>query len=598
MQTMTRTHRALETKDLKPGTEVVLAGWVSRRRDLGSLIFVDLRDRSGIVQLVFDAAKGTSDEAMQKGDELRSEFVLTVRGELSTRDEKAINPKLETGRVEVVVKELEILNGAKTPPFYIQNDIDVDEMVRLRYRYLDLRRPQMQQMLVLRHRVNQSLRNFLNDRQFVEVETPILTKSTPEGARDYLVPSRLQAGSFYALPQSPQLFKQLLMVSGLERYFQFARCFRDEDLRADRQPEFTQLDIEQSFIPLADFQSMMEEMLQRLFHEVLGVEVSRPFYRMSYAEAMDMYGSDKPDLRFGMPIVNLDEAVAGTSFRVFAEALANRGTVRALVAPGCASYSRKQVDELTKFVAGYGLKGLATVALTSQGVKSSIAKFLSEEELDRLVMAAGAKQGDLVLIAAADINTVRQALGALRLRLGEDLQLIDDSTYKFLWVVDFPLLSYDEEEGRYVAEHHPFTMPKSEDIPALETDPGSVRAQAYDLVLNGYEIGGGSMRIYQRDLQEKMFTALGFTMEEARRQFGFLLDAFEYGTPPHGGIAFGLDRLVMIMGNGKSLRDCIAFPKTSSGSDLLMSAPSTVSDAQLDVLHLALRKGKPEEPVV
>ena len=595
---MTRTHRTLETKDVRPGTEVVLAGWVSRRRDLGSLIFVDLRDRSGIVQLVFDTAKGTTKTAMELGDELRSEYVLTVQGTVELRDEKSVNPKLETGRVEVVVKELQILNGSKTPPFYIQNDVDVDETVRLRHRYLDLRRPQMQQMLMLRHRVNQSLRSYLNEQEFVEVETPILTKSTPEGARDYLVPSRLQTGSFYALPQSPQLFKQLLMVSGLERYYQFARCFRDEDLRADRQPEFTQLDIEQSFVPLETFQSMMEEMLQRVFQDVLGVEVQRPFLRMSYAEAMDTYGSDKPDLRFGMPIVRLDEAVADTAFRVFKDAIAAGGTVRALVAPGCAGYSRKQVDDLTKFVAPYGLKGLATVAVTEDGIKSSIAKFLTDDEMQRLVSAAGAGTGDLILIAAAGISVVRQALGALRLHIGEDLQLIDENIYKFLWVVDFPLLSYDEEEGRYVAEHHPFTMPKWEDLDKLESDPGSVRAQAYDMVLNGYEIGGGSMRIYQREVQERMFRALGFTMEEARKQFGFLLDAFEYGTPPHGGIAFGLDRLVMIMGHGKSLRDCIAFPKTSSGTDLLMSAPSGVSEAQLDVLHLSLRKGKPVEPLV
>ncbi|QSO54840.1 aspartate--tRNA ligase [Alicyclobacillus curvatus] len=595
---MTRTHRTLETKDVKPGTEVVLAGWVSRRRDLGSLIFVDMRDRSGIVQLVFDTAKGTTKAAMELGNELRNEYVLTVRGIVELRDEKSVNPKLETGRVEVVVRDLDILNGSKTPPFYIQNDVDVDETVRLRHRYLDLRRPQMQQMLMLRHQVNQALRGYLNDQEFVEVETPILTKSTPEGARDYLVPSRLQAGSFYALPQSPQLFKQLLMVSGLERYYQFARCFRDEDLRADRQPEFTQLDIEQSFIPLDTFQSMMEQMLQGVFQDVLGVEVPRPFMRMSYAEAMDKYGSDKPDLRFEMPIVNLDAAASGTAFRVFTDALEAGGTVRALVAPGCAAYSRKQVDDLTKFVATYGLKGLATVAVTEDGVKSSIAKFLTDDELAQIVSVCGANAGDLVLVAAAGTSVVRQALGALRLQLGEALQLIDENVYKFLWVVDFPLLGYDEEEGRYVAEHHPFTMPKWEDLDKLESDPGNVRAQAYDLVLNGYEIGGGSMRIYQREVQERMFRALGFSMEEARKQFGFLLDAFEYGTPPHGGIAFGLDRLVMIMGRGKSLRDCIAFPKTSSGTDLLMSAPSGVSEEQLEVLHLSLRKGNPVEPLV
>jgi len=584
-----RTHRTLETTELALGTTVVLSGWVSRRRDLGNLIFVDLRDRSGIVQLVFDAARGTTEAAMAVGSQLRNEFVINVQGAVVAREDKAINPKLATGHIEVMVAHAEVLNAAKTPPFYIQDGIDVDETIRLKHRYLDLRRPEMQQMLLLRHRVNQALRAFLNEREFIEVETPMLTRSTPEGARDYLVPSRLQTGSFYALPQSPQLFKQLLMVSGLERYYQFARCFRDEDLRADRQPEFTQLDIEQSFIPLPTFQAMMETMIADVFQRVLGVAVPLPFQHLTYTEAMDTYGSDKPDLRFEMPIVDLSEVVQGVDFPVFAQALATGGTVRALVVKGAASYSRKQVDALTKFVAAYGLKGLATVAVQDEGIKSSISKFFTDEQVTQLVARANATAGDLILIAAAPLPIVRQALGALRPKLAQELGLINPDTFRFLWVVDFPLLAYNEEEGRYVAEHHPFTMPKWEDLDRLESDPRSVRAQAYDLVLNGFEIGGGSMRIYQRELQERMFRALGFTMEEAYKQFGFLLDAFEYGTPPHGGIALGLDRMVMIMGRGKSLRDCIAFPKTSSGTDLMTAAPSTISAQQLDVLHLQVQ---------
>lgn len=592
MTRLARTHRIEEVTKLETGRSVVLAGWVNRRRDLGNLIFIDLRDRSGLVQLVFDSGRGTPSEAVGLADELRNEYVVQVAGQLVERDESAVNPKLETGRLEVLVTDVEILNAAKNPPFYIQDGIDVDEVIRLKHRYLDLRRPEMQNMLVLRHKVYQSLRSYLNEHLFVEVETPMLTRSTPEGARDYLVPSRLQQGSFYALPQSPQLFKQLLMVSGLERYFQFARCFRDEDLRADRQPEFTQLDIEQSFIPLTDFHAMMEEMLAGMFREVLGVEVQTPFPRMTYDEAMDLYGSDKPDLRFDMQIQNLSETVADVDFQVFQQALADGGTVRALVVEGAAGYSRKQIDELTKFVARYGLKGLATMALQEETTKSSIAKFLTEEQMQSVIDKVQAQTGDLILIAAGPVSVVRQGLGALRLKLAESLGLIRPDVYRFLWVVDFPLLSYDEDEGRYVAEHHPFTMPKIEDLQYLETDPGRVRAQAYDIVLNGYEIGGGSMRIYQREVQERMFRALGFTLEEARKQFGFLLDAFEYGTPPHGGIAFGMDRIVMIMGNGKSLRDCIAFPKTSSGTDLMTAAPAQVSTSQLDALGLTVRTDK------
>lgn len=596
--TSVRTHAAIETTTVEEHAKVTLSGWVQRRRDLGSLIFIDLRDRSGLVQLVFNPDLGTPSEIMELANGLRNEFVITATGSVVNRDPSAVNAKLATGGIEVIVSDLEILNAAKNPPFYIQDQIDVDEALRLKYRYLDLRRPQMQQMLMLRHKVGKVFRDYLDKYGFVEIETPMLTKSTPEGARDYLVPSRVHEGEFYALPQSPQLFKQLLMVSGMERYFQFARCFRDEDLRADRQPEFTQLDIEQSFIPLDVFQSMMEQMMQRAFKEILDVDVSTPFQRMPYQEAMDTYGSDKPDLRFGLPIQDIGEYVKDADFQVFRSVLEQGGVVKAVCAPGCAGYSRKQVDGLVEFAKPYGLKGLATIAVTDGELKSSIAKFFSPDELRAICSAVGANTGDLVLIAAADRKVVLQALGALRSKLGADLGLIAEGEFKFLWVTDFPLLSYDDEERRYVAEHHPFTMPKLEDIPLLETSPGEVRAQAYDLVLNGFELGGGSMRIYQREIQEQMFRTLGFSTEQAYQQFGFLLDAFEYGTPPHGGIAFGIDRLIMIMGNGKSLRDCIAFPKTSSGSDLLTNAPSPVSENQLETLHLKLRERTPNVPVV
>lgn len=585
-----RTHTVIETTQVANGTTVVLSGWVQRRRDLGSIVFVDLRDRSGIIQLVFDRAKGTPVEVMTQAELLRNESVLTVQGVVVERAENAVNTKIPTGRLEMTVLDLEVLNEAKNPPFYIQDGIDVDEMVRLRYRYLDLRRPEMQNILLLRHKVVREFRRFLDNQLFVEVETPMLTKSTPEGARDYLVPSRLQPGEFYALPQSPQLFKQLLMVSGMERYYQVARCFRDEDLRADRQPEFTQLDIEQSFMPLERFQALMEQMMQGVFRTVLGVDIPAPFQRITYKEAMERYGSDKPDLRFEMAMTDLGPIVQDVEFRVFQDALASGGVVKALVAPGCAGYSRKQVEELTGFVATYGLKGLATITVQEEGLKSSLSKFFSPEKLAEMVQATGAQQGDLVLIAAAKRSVVLQALGALRLKLGYALGLANPDEFRFAWVTEFPLVSYDEDEGRFVAEHHPFTMPMWEDLEKLESDPGSVRAQAYDMVLNGYELGGGSMRIYRRDIQERMFRTLGFTPEQAYEQFGFLLDAFEYGTPPHGGIAFGIDRLVMIMGRGKSLRDCIAFPKTSSGTDLMIDAPAEAAPEQLATLNIAIQR--------
>lgn len=587
--TLKRTHWVGDTASLEAGTTVVLSGWVQRRRDLGKLIFIDLRDRTGIVQLVFDADRATTPAAVELANALRSEYVVSVAGTVINRSPETVNPRIATGKIEVMVNEAELLNEAKTPPFYIQDNIEVDETVRLRHRYLDLRRPQMQEMLMLRHRVFRAFREFLDDHGFIEVETPILTRSTPEGARDYIVPSRLQTGEFYALPQSPQLFKQLLMVGGLERYYQIARCFRDEDLRADRQPEFSQLDIETSFLQMEELLDIMEQMFVHVFRETVGAQLARPFARLTYQEAMDRYGSDKPDTRFGMPIVDIADAVRGTGFRVFEEALASGGVVKAIVVPDCADFTRRQTDELNTFVATYGLKGVAPIAVEAESFRSPIGKFLTTEQMQGIVNATGANLGDLILIAAAPRKVALQALGALRLKLGDELGLIDENAFRFLWVVDFPLFSYDEGLDRYVPEHHPFTMPKWEDLDRLESDPGTVRAQAYDLVLNGFELSSGSMRIYRRDIQERMFAALGYTPEEAQERFGFLLNAFEYGTPPHGGIAFGLDRIVMLMGKGRSLRDCIAFPKTSSATDLMMEAPSPVSAEQLNTLRLQVR---------
>lgn len=595
-QHLVRTHSVAATLSVQTGEEVILAGWVQRRRDFGSVVFVDLRDRSGIVQLVFDAGRGTSTESMVIADKLRNEYVVAVRGQVVDRDEDAINPKIATGKIEVVVTDAVIENTAKNPPFYIQDGIEVDESVRLRYRYLDLRRPEMQRMMMLRHQIIKACRTYLDNQGFVEMETPILTKSTPEGARDYLVPSRVQPGEFYALPQSPQIFKQLLMLAGMEKYYQVARCFRDEDLRADRQPEFTQLDIETSFMTQEALQTMMEEMIQKVFLEAAGIHVETPFQRMPYEQAMNLYGSDKPDLRYDMAFVDIADIVEHSEFKVFKDVIAAGGVVKALVAPGLANYSRKQVDDLVSFVRAYGLRGLANIAVHEDGPKSPISKFFTEEQFAQIVSACQAKAGDLILIAAAEPKVALPALGALRVKLAQELELADPNVFKFLWVTDFPLLGYDEEAGRYVAEHHPFTMPLWEDVERLRTAPGEVRAQAYDMVLNGFEIGGGSMRIYRRDIQEDMFAALGFSPEEAYDKFGFLLDAFEYGTPPHGGIAFGIDRIIMLLGNGKSLRDSIAFPKTASGTDLMMDAPSEVADAQLQLLHLQVKQPQKKVP--
>ncbi|MCY0902326.1 MAG: aspartate--tRNA ligase [Firmicutes bacterium] len=582
---MKRTHHAGDLRVEQAGSEVVLSGWVQTRRDLGGVIFIDLRDRSGLVQLVFRV--DVEESARVAAERLRSEYVVTVQGKVVRRAPEAINPKLQTGAIEVEVTRLIIQNTAKTPPFAIEDGLDADESIRLKYRYLDLRRPEMQATFALRHRVYQSIRGFLDERGFLEVETPMLTKSTPEGARDYLVPSRTHPEEFYALPQSPQLFKQLLMVAGFERYFQIVRCFRDEDLRADRQPEFTQVDIETSFVPMEDLQDMMEQMVVELFAKAIGATVSRPFARLTYQDAMERFGSDKPDLRFGLELCDLSDVIRGTAFKVFADALARGGQVKALVAPGCGSYSRKEIDDLGKIAARYRAKGLAWVIVEDGGLRSSITKFFTPDELQAIVRKTGARTGDLILFVADSKKVVADSLGALRQHFGRALGLIDEAALEFCWITEFPLLSYDEDAARYVAEHHPFTRPMAEDLSALESDPGRVRAQAYDMVLNGYEIGGGSMRIFERELQERMFRALGLADDEVREKFGFLLDAFDYGTPPHGGIAFGVDRIVMLMARQNSLRDVIAFPKTSSGSDLMMGAPGPVAPAQWEVLHLA-----------
>ncbi|QFT89999.1 Aspartate--tRNA ligase [Bacillus sp. THAF10] len=587
MMTQGRTYFCGEVPQSSIGETIELKGWVQKRRDLGGLIFLDLRDRTGLVQIVFNP--DVSSEALQTAESVRNEYVLYIKGTVVARDEATVNPNLKTGAVEVQAEAIEVLNAAKTPPFVLDNKTEVNEDIRLKYRYLDLRRPMMFDTLKMRHEVTRSIREFLNNQQFMEVETPILTKSTPEGARDYLVPSRVHPGEFYALPQSPQIFKQLLMVSGVERYYQIARCFRDEDLRADRQPEFTQVDIETSFLSQEEIIGMMEEMMRMVMKETKGVEVPEAFPRITYQDAMNRYGSDKPDTRFDMELVDLSEQVTNCGFKVFSAAVANGGQVKAINVKGAAAnYSRKDIDALTEYVAVYGAKGLAWLKMEEEGLKGPIAKFFNEEEQQGFIQALEAEASDLILFVADKKSVVADALGALRLKLGKELGLIDESKFNFLWVTDWPLLEYDEDAGRYFAAHHPFTMPVREDLPLLTSNPGEVRAQAYDLVLNGYELGGGSLRIYERDIQEKMFEVLGFSKEEAQEQFGFLLEAFEYGTPPHGGIALGLDRLVMLLAGRTNLRDTIAFPKTASASCILTEAPSPVAGGQLDELHLSL----------
>lgn len=580
-----RTHLCGQLRESHIGQSVTLKGWVQKRRDLGGLIFIDLRDRSGIVQIVFNPELST--EALTLAETVRNEFILQVVGTVVSRGEGTVNNNLETGAIEVSVEKLDIINKAKNPPFAIENKTEVAEDLRLKYRYLDLRRPVMYDTFKLRSKITKSVRDFLDGEDFLEVETPILTKSTPEGARDYLVPSRVHPGEFYALPQSPQIFKQLLMVSGFERYFQIARCFRDEDLRADRQPEFTQIDIETSFLSQEEIMEMTERMMVKVMSETKGVELVTPLPRMSYEEAMNRYGSDKPDTRFGLELIDVSSFAKESGFKVFTSAVENGGQVKCLNVKGqAANYSRKDIDGLQEYASRYGAKGLAWLKLEEDGFKGPIAKFFSEEEFATLKLAVEGEVGDLILFVASDTSVVANSLGALRLKLGKDLDLIDQSKFNFLWVTDWPLLEYDAELDRYFAAHHPFTSPVREDLAKLDSDPGSVKAQAYDLVLNGYELGGGSVRIYERDVQEKMFKCLGFSEEEAQAQFGFLMEAFEYGTPPHGGIALGLDRIVMLLAGRTNLRDTIAFPKTASASCLLTNAPSPVSVSQLEDLSL------------
>ncbi|HDE3396473.1 aspartate--tRNA ligase [Staphylococcus aureus] len=571
------------------GQEITLKGWVNNRRDLGGLIFVDLRDREGIVQVVFNPA--FSEEALKIAETVRSEYVVEVQGTVTKRDPETVNPKIKTGQVEVQVTNIKVINKSETPPFSInEENVNVDENIRLKYRYLDLRRQELAQTFKMRHQITRSIRQYLDDEGFFDIETPVLTKSTPEGARDYLVPSRVHDGEFYALPQSPQLFKQLLMISGFDKYYQIVKCFRDEDLRADRQPEFTQVDIEMSFVDQEDVMQMGEEMLKKVVKEVKGVEINGAFPRMTYKEAMRRYGSDKPDTRFEMELIDVSQLGRDMDFKVFKDTVENDGEIKAIVAKGAAEqYTRKDMDALTEFVNIYGAKGLAWVKVVEDGLTGPIGRFFETENVETLLTLTGAEAGDLVMFVADKPNVVAQSLGALRVKLAKELGLIDETKLNFLWVIDWPLLEYDEDAKRYVAAHHPFTSPKEADIAKLGTAPEEAEANAYDIVLNGYELGGGSIRIHDGELQEKMFEVLGFTKEQAQEQFGFLLDAFKYGAPPHGGIALGLDRLVMLLTNRTNLRDTIAFPKTASATCLLTNAPGEVSDKQLEELSLRIR---------
>ena len=587
MQGLKRSHRCAELNSSHIGETVTVMGWVQKNRNKGGLVFVDVRDRSGIVQVVFEEGS-VSSELIEKAGSLRSEYVVAVVGKVAKRS-GAVNENIATGDIEILPTELRILSEAETPPFPIEENSKTKEEVRLKNRVLDLRRPDLQRNLIMRSQVATLTRQFLAEEGFLEIETPMLIKSTPEGARDYLVPSRVHPGSFYALPQSPQIFKQLLMCAGYDRYFQIVKCFRDEDLRADRQPEFTQIDMELSFVDVDDVIDVNERLLAKVFKEILGVEVSLPIQRMTWQEAMDRFGSDKPDIRFGMELTDVSEVVKKCEFAVFKNALEQGGSVRGINAKGQGAMPRKKIDKLVDFAKGYGAKGLAYIAIQEDGtMKSSFAKFMSEEEMTALVNAMGGENGDLLLFAADCNKVVWDVLGNLRLEIARQLELLDKNEYKFLWVTEFPLLEWNEEAGRYTAMHHPFTMPMEEDLHLIDTDPGKVRAKAYDIVLNGTELGGGSVRIFNQEIQNKMFEVLGFTKEQAQEQFGFLLNAFKYGVPPHAGLAYGLDRLIMLMAKQDSIRDVIAFPKVKDASDLMTEAPAGVDQKQLDELGLAI----------
>lgn len=593
MQGLHRSHRCTEVNNTMIGNTVTVMGWVQKSRNKGGIIFVDLRDRSGILQVIFEEANCGA-ESFAKAEKLRSEFVVAITGEVAKRG-GAVNENLATGDIEVIAKDIRILAEADTPPFPIEENSKTKEDLRLKYRYLDLRRPDLQKNIMMRSKVTTLVRSFMADEGFIEIETPTLCKSTPEGARDYLVPSRIHPGEFYALPQSPQIYKQLLMCSGYDRYFQIARCYRDEDLRADRQPEFTQIDMELSFVDVDDVIDVNERLLAKLFKEVIGVDVQLPIQRMTYKEAMERFGSDKPDLRFGMELCDVTDVVKDCEFVVFKNAIEAGGNVRGINAEGQGAMPRKKIDALVDFAKGYGAKGLAYIAIHEDGtMKSSFAKFMKDEEMQALVEKMNGKPGDLLLFAADKSKLVYDVLGALRLEIADQLGLLKKDEYRFVWITEFPLLEWSEELGRYQAMHHPFTMPMEEDLQYIESDPGRVRAKAYDIVLNGTEIGGGSVRIHQDDIQEMMFKALGFTMERAYDQFGFLLNAFKYGVPPHAGLAYGLDRLVMLMAKEDSIRDVIAFPKVKDASCLMSEAPNTVDAKQLEELGIAIAKPEAE----
>lgn len=582
-----RTHMCGDLNESNIGQQVTVYGWVQKSRDLGSLKFIDLRDRTGLVQAVIN--KDSTEDIFNEAAKVRGEFVLEITGEVAKRG-GAVNTKISTGSIEIIVSAMQIISKAETPPIYIDDEAKESEALRLKYRYLDLRKPSMQKILITRYKTSKVVRDYLDENGFIEVETPILTKTSPEGARDYLVPSRVHPGEFYALPQSPQQLKQILMVAGFDRYYQIVKCFRDEDLRADRQPEFTQIDMELSFVEPEDIMKVNEGLLQRVFKEILNLDIPVPFKRLTYKEAMERYGSDKPDTRFGLELKDLGDIVANVDFKVFADALANNGLVKAINAEGIgAKISRKEIDSLGEYVKIYKAKGLAWINVTEEGVKSPIAKFLKEEEMNAILERMQAKVGDIIFIVADSADVTYDALGQLRLEVGRRFDLIDKNRYDFLWVTEFPLLEYDAEENRYVAKHHPFTSPMDEDIHMMDTNPGAVRAKAYDVVLNGYELGGGSIRIHNQELQEKMFGLLGFSKEEAWRQFSALLEAFKYGTPPHGGLAFGLDRIIMLLTGTDNIKDVIAFPKTQTASCLMTNAPSPASTKQLEELKIDVK---------